>query len=152
MSQRNFVHITARALIQNVAVIRYAVAAVASQLEFTIPELEEIKVAVSEAVTNAVVHAYPDEPGTVEVRAEVWDDVLSVTVTDQGVGIEDVELARQHGYSRDPERLGMGFYFMEEFMDEVEVSSEPGRGTRVVLRRRPERAAEPQVRSPATED
>ncbi|MFO7245837.1 MAG: anti-sigma F factor [Thermaerobacter sp.] len=141
MGAANFVAIEARAILENVAVIRYAVAAVASQLPFTIPEIEEIKVAVSEAVTNAVVHAYPGEPGVVRVRVEVDDRELTVTVEDDGVGIEDVARARRHGWSSDPERLGMGFYFMEEFMDVVEVSSAPGQGTRVTLRRRPEQVA-----------
>ncbi|HEX6988096.1 MAG TPA: ATP-binding protein, partial [Bacillota bacterium] len=90
MSEANFVAIEAKAVLGNVAVIRYAVAAVAAQLSFTIPEIEEIKVAVSEAVTNAVVHAYPDEPGVVHVRAEVDGEQLTVVVSDHGVGIDDV--------------------------------------------------------------
>lgn len=150
MSSANFVAIEAKAVIGNVAVIRYAVAAVASQLPFTIPEIEEIKVAVSEAVTNAVVHAYPDRPGVVRVRAEVDDEQLTVIVSDEGVGIADVTRARRNGWSSDPERLGMGFYFMEEFMDSVEVSSTPGQGTRVTLRRRPEQVAPPAAQSSAT--
>jgi len=150
MSGANFVTIEAKAVIGNVAVIRYAVAAVASQLPFTLPELEEIKVAVSEAVTNAVVHAYPEEPGVVRVRAEVDGEELTVVVTDHGVGIPDIARARRNGWSSDPERLGMGFYFMEEFMDSVEVSSTPGAGTTVTLRRRPEQVAPPAAQPSAT--
>lgn len=136
MTARNFAHLAVRAVSANVGLVRVAVAVFASQLEFTLDEVEEIKVAVSEAVTNAVVHAYPGQAGTVEVRAETDGEMLTVRVEDRGAGIEDVARARENGYSSDPERLGMGFYFMEELTDELEVTSHPGRGTRVVLSRR----------------
>lgn len=139
MSPYNVVTIVALALPENVSVIRYAVAAVAAQLDFTLPEIEEIKVAISEAVTNVVVHAYPPDTATgeVTVKTEISENGLRVTVSDHGVGIQDLEQALQNGYSSDPERLGMGFYFMEELMDEVEVQSRPGAGTSVLLKRRP---------------
>ena len=114
-----------------------AVASFAAQLPFTWAELEEIKVAVSEAVTNAVVHAYPGGPGPVRVRVRLEEGALVAEVEDEGVGIADVEQARQTSFTTDPERMGLGFTFMDSFMDGVEVWSEPGRGTRVTLVKRP---------------
>lgn len=140
MTLQNFMALTIKAITENVGLARIAVAVFAANLPFTVTEIDEIKVAVSEAVTNAVVHAYPGTPGTVEVQAEIEDGHLLVAVKDTGIGIADLERARQHGYSSDPERLGMGFYFMEELMDSVEVMSEPGAGTCVIMRRQPEQA------------
>ncbi|MEW6545675.1 MAG: anti-sigma F factor [Bacillota bacterium] len=138
--QHNYLHIEFPALPANVGVARVAVASFAAQLEFTWAELEEVKVAVSEAVTNAVVHAYPKGPGPVKVRAQLDGGILAVEVEDQGVGIADVAQARQTSFTTDPERMGLGFTFMESFMDQVEVWSEPGRGTRVSLAKRPSRS------------
>lgn len=139
MTVANFMTLQMKATAENVGLARLAVAVFASNLDFTIAEIDEIKVAVSEAVTNAVVHAYPDakQPGSVVVSAEIRDGRLIVQVADQGVGIEDLAKAREHGYSSDPERLGMGFYFMETLMDTVDIVSAPGQGTRVRLARRP---------------
>lgn len=120
----------------NVGVARLAVGAFASALDFTLPELDEIKVAVSEAVTNCVIHAYPDQPGTIRIEAEIARGALSVTVTDYGRGIGDVEQARQPAFSTDPERMGLGFAFMESFTDSLEVISQPGRGTTVRMEKR----------------
>ena len=117
---------------------RGAVACFAAQLDPTLEELGDIKTAVSEAVTNAIVHAYPDTLGRVVVKAKILDDnVLEVTVRDWGRGIEDVEQARQPLYTTGgEERSGMGFTIMESFMDKVTVRSAPGKGTRVTMRRR----------------
>ena len=122
---------------ENVGIARVAVAALAGQLPFTLSELEEIKVAVSEAVTNAMVHGYGGPDGLVTVRAEHDGIRLLVEVVDAGRGIADVEQARQPAFSTDPERMGMGFAFMEAFMDRVEVESAPGRGTVVRMYKRP---------------
>ncbi len=116
----------------NVGGARLAVGTFASALDFSLAELDEIKVAVSEAVTNAVVHAYPDRPGVVRVEAKIDGDRLIVTVTDHGAGIPDVSLARRASYSTDPERMGLGFVFMESFMDHLNVESSPG-GTKVTM-------------------
>ena len=117
---------------------RGAVACFAAQLDPTLEELGDIKTAVSEAVTNAIVHAYPDTLGRVVVKAKILEDnVLEVTVRDWGRGIEDVEQARQPLYTTGgEERSGMGFTIMESFMDKVTVRSAPGKGTRVTMRRR----------------
>ena len=117
---------------------RTAAACFAAQLDPTLEEVNDIKTAVSEAVTNAIVHAYPDTLGRVVVKAKILEDnVLEVTVRDWGRGIEDVEQARQPLYTTGgEERSGMGFTIMESFMDKVTVRSAPGKGTRVTMRRR----------------
>lgn len=116
----------------NVGVARVAVGAFASALDFTLAELDEIKVAISEAVTNAVVHAYAGEPGIIRLEARVEGNQLTVIVTDRGGGIPDVSLARRASYSTDPERMGLGFVFMESFMDRLEVESGPS-GTKITM-------------------
>jgi len=116
---------------ENVGVARVTLAAFAALDSFSVAEIEEIKVAVSEAVTNAIVHGYRDSPGVVMLRAELEHSRLCIVVEDTGVGIEDIEQARKPAFSTDPERMGLGFVFMESFMDELEVVSAPGAGTRV---------------------
>ena len=129
----------------NEAFARGAVACFASQLDPTLEELGDIKTAVSEAVTNAIVHAYPDELGRIVIKAQVLEeDVLEITVRDWGRGIADVKQAREPLFTTGgEERSGMGFTIMESFMDALTVRSTPGKGTRVVMRRRirPRRAA-----------
>ena len=122
---------------------RSAVAAFASQLDPTLDELGDIKTAVSEAVTNAVVHAYPDAIGTVQVRVRILpDERLEIAVKDHGVGIADVAQARTPMYTTGgEERSGMGFTIMESFMDTLRVKSVPGRGTTVTMCRRIRRRA-----------
>lgn len=127
----------------NAELCRLAVAVFAGALPFTLPEIEQLKVAVSEAVGNCVLHAYPDGPGRVCVRAHSVGGGLIVEVEDWGVGIADVEAARQPAFttSTDPDHVGLGFAFMEQFSDTLEVRSEPGRGTLVRLSKTPEAAA-----------
>lgn len=144
MSERdNHLTLEMPSLAANVGVARVSLAAFASQLDFTLAELEELKVAVSEAVTNCVLHAYPERPGNVRIEAWIEDGEVGVRVQDWGVGIEDVEQARQAAYtsSDDPDHLGLGFTFMENFMDRVEVWSQPGAGTVVTMTKRPRMAA-----------
>ncbi len=120
----------------NVGLARLAVAALAAGAPFGVPDLEEIRVAVSEAVTNAVLHGYGGRrDGRVRVEASLSQDRLQVVVSDQGRGIEDVALARQAA-GGDGERLGLGILFMETFMDHVVIESHPGQGTRVVMEKR----------------
>jgi stage II sporulation protein AB (anti-sigma F factor) len=122
----------------NVGVARNAIATFAVQIPFTLNEVDEIRLAVSEAVTNAVVHAYPGTAGWVRVTAGIADGELELTVEDEGCGIPDPLAARVATCTTDPERMGLGFSFMESFMDLVEVSPGPsGRGTRVLMRKRP---------------
>ena len=117
---------------------RAAAACYAAQLDPTLDEVADIKTAVSEAVTNAIVHAYPDSIGQVVVKVRICpDQVLEVTVRDHGRGIPDIEKARQPMFTTGgEERSGMGFTIMESFMDRLVVRSTPGRGTTVVMRKR----------------
>lgn len=131
--KRNQMKLEFLSLSVNESFARVAVAAFASQLDPTLEELSDIKIAVSEAVTNAIIHGYEDQTGTVVVRAVLEENTLTVEVEDFGKGIADVALARQPLYTSKPEmeRSGMGFTVMERLMDSVEVESTLGRGTLV---------------------
>ena len=117
---------------------RSAVACFAAQLDPTLNELEDIKTSVSEAVTNAIVHAYPDDLGKVLLKVRICPgNVLEITVRDHGRGIPDVEKARQPMFTTGcAERSGMGFTIMESFMDQLSVRSAAGKGTTVVMKKR----------------
>ena len=117
---------------------RSAVACFAAQLDPTLNELEDIKTSVSEAVTNAIVHAYPDDLGKGLLKVRICPgNVLEITVRDHGRGIPDVEKARQPMFTTGgAERSGMGFTIMESFMDSLTVRSTAGRGTTVVMKKR----------------
>lgn len=122
---------------ENVAFVRQSVAMFASQLEFTIDEIDEIKVAVSEVVSNAIIHGYHGEAGIVRVEARLVDGELVVVVADQGVGIEDVEWAAQPTHTTQPsERMGLGLVFAREYMDEMQIESRVGEGTTVRMTKR----------------
>lgn len=127
----------------NEGFIRSAVACFAAQMDPTLNELEDIKTAVSEAVTNAIVHAYPDTLGKIVLKLRILrDNVLEIVVRDWGVGIADIEQARTPLFTTgSQERSGMGFTIMESFMDTVRVRSTPGKGTTVTMRRRIARRA-----------
>ena len=109
-----------------------------AQLDPTLDELGDVKTAVSEAVTNAIVHAYPDRLGKVTMRLRLYpDNLFEVTVRDKGVGIADVEQARTPLFTTGKEdRSGMGFTIMESFMDTLKVRSAPGKGTIVLMRKK----------------
>ena len=117
---------------------RSAAACFAAQMDPTLNELEDIKTAVSEAVTNAIVHGYPDAIGTVTLKLRVCPgNILELTVKDKGRGIPDVEKARQPMFTTGgEERSGMGFTIMESFMDQLLVRSLPGRGTTVTMKKK----------------
>ena len=117
---------------------RSAVACFAAQLDPTLEELGDIRTAVSEAVTNCIVHAYPDKLGNITLRCRILkDNVLDIVVKDKGVGIADVEQAKRPSFTTGgSERSGMGFTIMESFMTNLEVASVPGKGTTVHMRRR----------------
>ena len=122
----------------NEALARSICGIFAAQLDPTMEELGDLKTAVSEAVTNAIVHAYPDSIGKVSLRCRILDgDLLEIQIRDWGKGIEDVARARQPLFTTGgEERSGMGFTIMESFTDSLTVRSKPGRGTTVTLRRR----------------
>ncbi|MCI9246588.1 MAG: anti-sigma F factor [Clostridia bacterium] len=121
----------------NEAFARITVAAFASQLDPTIEELADIKTAISEAVTNCIIHGYEDTEGNVKIKAKLLEDTLEVEISDNGKGIEDIELARKPLYTTkgNLERSGMGFTIMESFMDEVEIQSVVGIGTKIVMKK-----------------
>lgn len=122
---------------ENVAFARVAVAAFASQLDFTLSDLEEIKVAVSEAVTNAIIHGYENHPDyMVRLEMKIVEEFIELEIIDTGKGIKDITRALEPAYSTDPERMGLGFAFMQSFMEKFSVSSSPGQGTRVKMSRR----------------
>lgn len=123
---------------RNEAFIRSAVAGFCAPADPTLEELGDIKTAISEAVTNCIVHAYPNELGTIWVRARILEgDILELQVRDKGHGIDNIENARRPMFTTGgAERSGMGFTIMESFMDTVRVTSKPGVGTTVLMRRR----------------
>lgn len=123
---------------RNEAFARTAVGVFATQLDLTVDELADIKTAVSEAVTNAIVHGYANSKGMVEVICRLTNNEIAITVTDTGTGIENIELAMQPLYSGtdDEDRSGMGFTVMESFMDTLHVDSAPGKGTTITMTRR----------------
>jgi stage II sporulation protein AB (anti-sigma F factor) len=122
---------------ENIGIARIAAAAFAAQADFTISELDDIKVAVSEAVSNAIIHGYGEgytgEPKEIEFIMNLYEDRLEYIVTDYGRGIADINLACTPSYSSDPERMGLGFVFMKSFMDELDVESTLQKGTTVKM-------------------
>ena len=139
MTVSNYLKLIIPARSVNEGFARAAVAAFASQLDPTLSDITEIKTAVSEAVTNCIVHAYKDAMGEISIRARIIDtDTLEVCVSDKGSGIDDVKKAMTPLFTtcETGERSGMGFTIMESFMDSVRVNSSPGRGTRVTMRKR----------------
>lgn len=123
---------------ENEEFARVTVAAFASQLNPTLEEVADIRTAVSEAVTNAIIHGYPEGIHTIVLRVRMENQQLEVWVIDEGVGIADISRAMEPLYTSRPdlERSGMGFMFMEAFMDEVKVESSPGMGTTVYMKKR----------------
>lgn len=131
MAIKNHIKIVLQSLSENVAIARVTAAAFAAQIDFTLNEIEEIKVAVSEAISNTVIHGYENGNGQIELIMNLYEDRLEYIITDNGKGIADIALARQPSYSSDPERMGLGFAFMESFMDELDVTSTIDQGTKV---------------------
>jgi len=123
----------------NVGLARLAAASFASELDFTLNELEEIKVAVSEAVTNCIIHAYPLEEGIIEIDMRIEGEELIIVVEDKGVGIEEVAAVWQPNYSTKVEHMGLGLACIDSFLDRFELSSEPGKGTIVQMYKTPEK-------------
>ena len=122
---------------ENEEFARVTVAAFASQLNPTLEEVADIRTAVSEAVTNAIIHGYPEGIHTIVLRVRMENQQMEVWVIDEGVGIADISRAMEPLYTSRPdlERSGMGFMFMEAFMDEVKVESSPGMGTTVYMKK-----------------
>ena len=138
MKTENQVSLTFPSRSANEGFARTAAACFAAQLDPTLEEVNDIKTVVSEAVTNAIVHAYPDSLGRIDLKLRLREDhSLEIVVKDWGVGIPDVEQARAPLFTTgNEERSGMGFTIMESFMDQLKVRSAPGKGTTVTMRRK----------------
>jgi len=135
METKNEMVLSFPALSQNEAFARVAVAAFVAQLNPTVNEITDIKTAVSEAVTNAIIHGYDGNCGWINLRCKVADRNIYIMISDDGKGIEDIDKAREPLYTSKPEmeRSGMGFTVMETFMDSMMVVSEPGKGTKIEM-------------------
>lgn len=138
MKASNYIKVEFPSHSSNEGFARSAVSAFASQLDPTLEELGDLRTAVSEAVTNAIVHAYPDSIGRIMLRLRIPEEnTLEITVRDWGRGIEDVEKAMRPLYTTGgEERSGMGFTIMSSFMDKLRVRSQPGKGTSVTMRKK----------------
>lgn len=123
---------------ENESFARVAVAAFVSQLDPTIEEITDVKTAVSEAVTNSIIHGYENKNGTIIIKAEIQGNELLIVIEDQGKGIDDISRAMEPLYTSRPdlERSGMGFTVMETFMDSLTVESEKGKGTKVTMKKK----------------
>ena len=138
MKSENYMELKFPSKSANEAFAKAAVACFAAQLDPTLDELGDIKTAVSEAVTNCIVHAYPDELGEIVLKARILpDSVLDIVIKDRGRGIEDIEKARTPMFTTGgADRSGMGFTIMESFMTEFRLTSAPGKGTTVHMKRK----------------
>ena len=132
---KNYINVEFPSIEVNEAFARATAGVFATQLEITMEELEDIKTAVSEAVTNAIIHGYCEKRGIVKMKCEIHNDIIEIEVSDDGCGIPDVSLAMQPLYSNSKyeERSGMGFTVMQSFMDTLSVKSEVGKGTKVIM-------------------
>ena len=121
----------------NESFARITVAAFAAQLDPSVEELADIKTAVSEAVTNSIIHGYEDKEGIIKIECKLFENSIEIEISDNGKGIEDIKKAREPLYTSKPnmERSGMGFTIMESFMDEVEIESLLGLGTKVTMKK-----------------
>lgn len=137
-NRHNEMEVSFLSVAENEAFARVVIAAFAVQLSPTMTEIADVKTAVSEAVTNAIVHGYEGMRGMVTMKARIDGQLLSIEIADRGKGIPNVQQAMEPFYTTHPEqeRSGMGFAVMQTFMDEVEVHSVPGSGTIVILRKR----------------
>ncbi|MBQ6895884.1 MAG: anti-sigma F factor [Oscillospiraceae bacterium] len=135
MKSQNFIKLNFPSKSVNEGFARSAVAAFCAQLDPTVEQINDIKTAVSEAVTNCIVHGYRDTFGIIYITATITDNTVKIKIADKGVGIEDVNRAMQPLFTTDTagERAGIGFAVMQSFMDSVKVKSALGKGTRVVM-------------------
>lgn len=134
-AKTNHISLSFDAISENEAFARMTAAMFMAQLNPTLDDVEDVKTAVSEAVTNAIIHGYEEKEGMVEIHCVLLDRLLHIEIKDNGKGIPDVEKAKQPFYTTKPEceRSGMGFAFMEAFMDSVKVESELHIGTRITM-------------------
>lgn len=138
INTQNWMQLELEACSENESLARIVVAAFITPLNPTLEEMADVKTAVSEAVTNAIIHGYEEKGGTVYIRCRLHQDLLEVEIEDKGKGIEDIDQAMEPLFTTKPDkdRSGMGFSFMEAFMDELEVMSIPGAGTCVSMKKK----------------
>lgn len=138
MNRHNEMEVSFLSIPENESFARVVIAAFAVQLSPTVAEIADVKTAVSEAVTNAIVHGYEGTRGLVNMRAVIDGSILAIEISDRGKGIPNIKKAMEPFFTTHPEqeRSGMGFAVMQTFMDEVDVQSTPGSGTSVRLRKR----------------
>jgi len=130
----NELELTFASLPENVGIARMLIGAIGAQLDLSLNDIEELKVAMSEAVSNAIIHGYRNNPdGLVRVQLQIAPEALTIVVHDKGCGIADIEQAMQPAFSTDPERMGLGFVFMQSFMDKLRVDSAIDEGTTVTM-------------------
>lgn len=137
MSEKNEITFIFDSHSENEALARTVIAAFVSRLDPTLEELADVKTAVSEAVTNAIIHGYEGGEGKIYIHSRMEGNVIRIEVRDEGVGIPDIEKAMEPLFTTKPEmeRSGMGFAFMEAFMDELKVESAEGKGTKVTMQK-----------------
>ena len=138
MSNKREISVVFDSSSENESFARMVVAAFIARLDPTLEELADVKTAVSEAVTNAIIHGYENKEGKIKLNCRIEENLFSMEVCDTGVGIENIEKAMEPLYTTKPEleRSGMGFAFMEAFMDDMDVVSDPGRGTTVRMKKK----------------
>ncbi|MBM7623582.1 anti-sigma F factor [Sporohalobacter salinus] len=135
---KNNARLELKSISDNIGLARVTVASFAAQLDFTISEIEEIKVAVSEAVSNAIIHGYQEKGGTIGINLEIDGDKLIIEVEDSGQGISNIEQACEPSYTT-ADRMGLGLVFIDSFMDELSIDSELEQGTKVRMVTSPEK-------------
>lgn len=135
---KNWMQLEFQAISENEQLARIAVASFITPLNPTLEEMADVKTAVSEAVTNAIIHGYEEKEGVVYLRCRLNGDLLEVEIEDKGMGIDNIEQAMEPMFTTKPDkdRSGMGFSFMEAFMDELEVTSIPGAGTTIIMKKK----------------
>ncbi len=135
MSNKNKIKLIFSSISENEYFARNVIACFALRLNPSVAQVSDIKTAVSEAVTNAIVHAYPNTVGEIVLESEIVDESLHINIFDEGIGIENLSLALEPFYTTKPddERSGMGFTIMKSFMDDVKIVSEKGKGTKIYM-------------------
>ncbi|MFW6022709.1 MAG: anti-sigma F factor [Halanaerobiaceae bacterium] len=143
----NHAHIKIAGKSSNVGLARLAAATFASDLDFTLNELEEIKVAISEAVTNCIIHAYPLEEGVIDIDMSIDKNKLIIVIIDKGVGIKDIDAVLEPSYSTKEDHMGLGLAFIDSFMDEFELISDVDRGTTIKMVKIPEKLKNEKIKN-----
>ena len=135
MEYRNYLNLKFLSISENEGFARLAIASFCSLRDVDVEQIADIKTAVSEAVTNCVVHAYPENVGEIEIVCEILDNEITISIIDQGIGINNIELAKKPFYTSKPneDRSGMGFTVMEGFMDSLSVESQKNKGVKVTM-------------------